>query len=128
MSKITPIEFEFTFRKQTETIYCKPWLTAGDQVRLSKGQKFTRKADEKAGSIEIDLGETVERNQLYVALMRTNADGTPYYKSLRDLQDNEPAKKIEALAKRISDEVDFEEDEGNVGSTTPSAESSPDLH
>lgn len=122
MAKIKPVEFPIRYRKVDEIGYCKPWLTAGDQVKLASGQKFKRNSGESSGtSVEIDLGETVQRNQLYVVLMRTTKDGVPYYTSLRQLQEEEPAKKVEAMAKSIAevlrklDEEDEEDEEGGEG-------------
>lgn len=128
MSKpnFTPLEIDFKWRTQTEKVWCKPWLTAGDQVRLAKGQKVTRAADQAGAQIEIDVGESIERQQLMVAIMRTNADGTPFYRDLRELQANEPAKKVEALGKAISEAI-ADPDEGNE-STALSGAPSPDLH
>ena len=120
----TPVEFDFTWRGQTEKVWCKPWLTAGDQVRLARGQKVSRKADEAGATIEIDIGESIERQQLMVCLMRTNADGTPYYRNLAELQANELAKKVDALGKAITAAV-ADPDEGNE-STDPSGEPSLD--
>ena len=112
--KITPIEFTVKFRGEIEQCYCKPWMTAGDQVTLARGQKFTQTGGQ--GSMTVDLGDTIEKKQLFVALMRTHADGTLYYSGLKELQATEPAKKVNAMSEAITKATgeDDEEDEGNV--------------
>lgn len=94
-------------------------LTAGQKLTLMKGHMIpvrvrTGEAGEPVNSapetMQVDIGESVERNQKLVHMTLCDAEGRAVYKRLADLQ-AEPAWLVEALT-QLASEVSTEIDSG----------------
>ena len=97
-----------TVRGKTKDTYWRP-LTAGQRVELLRGQVIKSDGTESR-VMEIVLADSAERQQKLVQMTLCTEDGTPVYKSLKELQ-AEPAWLADALG-RLAQQV-HEGDEGN---------------
>lgn len=90
-----------------ETVYFRE-LTAGEQLSLAKGQKFTT-TEKDGGSFSVDLGESLEKNYRLVQMTLCDAEGKKVYPNIQKLHD-EPSKKVKALVK-LAMECNKDEDD-----------------
>lgn len=105
------IEKTLKTRKGEETAYFKP-LTAGQQLKLTRGQKASRNEDGKV-VLEMDFGDALERNYMLLHFTHVDANGKQVYPSVQAVQ-NEDAQRVTKLIELAQEAAkEFAEDSGN---------------
>lgn len=92
------------------TIYFKE-LTAGDQLNLARGQKFT--ASGEGSTYQVDMGDQLERNYKLVQLSLVDESGKRVYSNVQ-LMHQEPRSKVAALVKLATEAQAEFDSEGNA--------------
>jgi hypothetical protein len=102
------VEKTFDFRGKSETVYFRR-LTAGEQLKLAKGQKVRQDAEGKP-FLELDLGEHMNKGYELLQMTLVQEDGrTKVYKNMTELL-NDDGRRVRALVELANDVV-REEDE-----------------
>lgn len=86
-------------------------LTAGDQLNLARGQKFT--ATGEGSTYQVDMGDQLERNYKLVQLSLVDEGGKRVYASVQNLL-QEKRSKLTALIKLATEAQTEFDGEGNA--------------
>lgn len=105
------IEKTLKTRKGEEQVHFRP-LTAGEQLKLSKGQKASRGEDGKV-TLDLDFGDQIEKQYQLLYYTLCDANGKRSYQSVIAVQadDAQRVSKLCVLAGEAASE--FAEDLGN---------------